>query len=67
MGVGRVELAPKSLQPFAGITRLRNGMTARGAVDHDQRAQRRILAGLGVEARAELRIGDGDLRAGIGQ
>ena len=66
MGVGRVELAPKSLQPFAGITRLRNGMTARGAVDHDQRAQRRILAGLGVEARAELRIGDGDLRAGIG-
>ncbi len=55
------------MQPIAGVACFGNRVIAGGAVDHDQRTQPRVLAGLRVEARAELGIGDGNLCAGIGQ
>ena len=42
-------------------------MLFRGAIDHDQRAQWRILAGDRIEARAELGVRDGYGCAAVGE
>jgi hypothetical protein len=60
IGVGLSEIGVKIRQPAFGDDRLRHGVTAGLAVDHDQRMQRGIPAGLGVEARAKFGIGDGN-------
>ena len=66
-GVGFRKLGGKRRQPALGDDGVRHGVIGRCAIDHDQRAQRRVLAGLGVEAGTKFGIGDGNSGAGIRQ
>ena len=67
VGAGFREFGGKSLQPRLGDDRVRYRVIAGRAIDHDQRAQPCILAGLRVEARDKLGVGDGNRGAGIGE
>jgi len=46
---------------------IRHGVIVSRAIDHDQCAQRRVLAGRRIEARAKLGVGHGSRGAGIGK
>jgi len=67
MGVGFGKLAGKSLEPGLGSDRLRRCMAADRAIDDNECAELRVLAGLGIEARAEFRLHDGKGGAAIGE
>ncbi len=65
VGVGFRQIGGEALQPCAAAMTVRHGVFAGGAVDHDQRVQRRVLAGLRVEARRKFGVGDRDGGAGV--
>ena len=60
VGVSLRQLCGKCRQPLFGDDRMRHRVIAGRAVDHDQRPQRRIRAGRGIEARAKFGIADGN-------
>jgi hypothetical protein len=63
MGVGFREIGGEAWQPWLCDDHVRRRVIGGGAVDNDQRAKLRILAGHRIEADAKLGIGDGDGRA----
>ena len=67
MGVGFRQFGREIRQPRLGDDRVRHGVVAGRAIDHDQRVQRGVLAGDRIEARAKLGVGDRDSGAGIRQ
>ena len=67
VGVGFGEIGGETRQPCIGGDGVGHRMIGCGAVDDDERAERRILAGHRVEAGAKLGIGDGHGCAGIRQ
>ena len=67
VGASLRQIGREAAQPGVGDDCGRHGVFAGGAVDHDQRVERRVLAGLGIEAGAEFGIGNGDRGAGVGE
>ena len=65
MGVGFSESGGKVWQPGRGIDPICNRVGACLAVDHDERVQRRILAGDRIEAVGKFGVGDSNGGGGI--